>query len=187
MFRRGLGAGIAAALALGDSACDRGRGRPLRRRRDGRRHGVASTPACPQANPCDTIAYALANSGTGDQILIDNGSYPESVTVGGGRSLAFQNFVAADGTGPATIDGGPGTAVTVPPAAPVTITRPPAPRRHQRVRLDGPAEVNDNVFDDPDATTAIGVQVELRAEGSRSTDNTIVDPAPGPGRFRVGV
>ena len=72
--------------------------------------GAGSNTACPQANPCDTIAYVLENSGTGDEILIDNGCYPEAVTVGDGRSLAFQNFVAGDGTGPAIVDGGAGTA-----------------------------------------------------------------------------
>jgi hypothetical protein len=147
----------------------------------------ADAGACTEASPCETIAFALGISIAGEQVLIDNGAYPEAVTVSGGRSLTGWDFVDGDGTAPPTIDAGAGTAVTV-PAGGASLIRDLRLRGDVAgVRLEGPAEVSDNVFDDPDATTASGVQVVNAAEGANIHDNTIFDPAPGSGRTRVGV
>ena len=148
--------------------------------------GDNSNVGCPQATPCETIASALANSSPGDQILIDNGTYLESVTVGGGRSLTGLDFVDGDGTAPPTIDGGAGTAVTVPASGASLIRGLRIRGDTAGVRLDGPAEVTDNLIDDPDATAAIGVHVAA-GDDSAIHGNTIVDPAPGPGGSRQGV
>jgi hypothetical protein len=146
----------------------------------------ADAGACTEASPCATIAFALGASIAGEQVLIDNGTYPEAVTVSGGRSLTGSDFVDGDGTAPPTIDGGAGTAVTVAASGASVIRGLRLRGDTAGVRLDGSAEVSDNVLDDPDATTAIGVHVAA-GEGSQIHGNTIVDPAPGPGRTRQGV
>ncbi len=179
---RGLGAGIAAMLALGIAPASAA---AVDRYVDAET-GDNSNVGCPQATPCETIASALANSSPGDQILIDNGTYLESVTVGGGRSLTGLDFVDGDGTAPPTIDGGAGTAVTVPASGASLIRGLRIRGDTAGVRLDGPAEVTDNLIDDPDATAAIGVHVAA-GDDSAIHGNTIVDPAPGPGGSRQGV
>jgi len=147
----------------------------------------ADAGACTEELPCATIAFALGVSIAGEQVLIDNGAYPEAVTVSGGRSLTGWDFVDGDGTAPPTIDGGAGTAVTVPASGASLIRDLRLWGDVAGVRLEGPAEVSDNVFDDPDATSsASGVRVE-GGEGAQIHDNTIMDPAPGPGRTRLGV
>ncbi len=149
--------------------------------------GADSNTACPQANPCDTIAYALANSGTGDEILIDNGSYPEAVTVGDGRSLAFQNFVAADGTGPAIVDGGAGTGVTVAASGAGHVRGIHVRGDTTGVVLNGAAEVDSVVADDPDAMFAVGIDAKPGSDGSTIHDSTVTDPSPSATRGRIGI
>jgi hypothetical protein len=77
--------------------------------------GADAGPDCAQASPCDTIAYAITNSAAGDEIFVDNGSYPESITLEDDRSLSYSDFVGAD-SGPAIVDGGAATAITVAPS-----------------------------------------------------------------------
>ena len=149
--------------------------------------GADSNTACPQANPCDTLAYALDNSSPGDQILVDNGSYPESVTVGGGRSLAFQNFIAGDGTGPAIVDGGADAAVTVPTSGAGHVRGLTVRGDITGIRLNGAAEVDSVVADDPDAIQASGIAAELGSDGSTIHDSTVIDPSPSTGRGRYGI
>jgi hypothetical protein len=148
--------------------------------------GADANPACPQANPCDTIAYALANSGAGDAILIDSGSYPEAVTVGDGRSLTYQDFVVADGTGPAIVDGGANPAVTVAASGGGAITGLHLRSDSAALTLSGAAEVDSNTFDDPDANGSV-LGVSDGANGATIHDNTFVDPAPSTTRGRAGI
>ena len=183
MFRRGAGLGIAAALALGIAPATAA---AVDRYVDAET-GADSNTECPQANPCDTLAYSLANSGAGDQILIDNGTYLESVTVGGGRSLAFQNFVSADGTGPATIDGAAGTAVTVDSSGAGHVRGLRVRGDAIGIRLDGPAEIDSVVADDPDSIAAIGISAAPGSDGTTIHDSTVTDPSPSNTRGRIGI
>ncbi len=149
--------------------------------------GANSSATCPLPTPCATIAYAVANSGAGDRILIDSGSYAESVTLTDGRSLEFQDFVPADGTVQATIDGGAGTAVTVAPSGAGHIRGLRIWGDANGVALNGPAEVDSNSFNDPDASAAVGVLVNTSTPGSTIHDNSFADPAPSGTRSRLGV
>lgn len=151
--------------------------------------GADTTSACTLAAPCETIAHAIANAGNGDRILVDSGTYNESLTLGNELGLAFQDFVAGDGTAPAVLDGGASTAITVPASGAGRIgdlvIRSDA---SSQVALNGPAEVDGNTFDDPDAAgTVVAVQVSIGAEGSDVHDNTFVDPAPSTTRGRLAV
>ena len=148
--------------------------------------GADTDPACGIAAPCQTIAYAIANSASNDEIAVDSGSYAESVTLADGRSLAFQDFVAGDGNTPAVIDGGSANAVTVPIAGAGEIAGFTIRSDAAGVRLNGPADVHDNTFDDPDGANAYGVNADF-ASGVSIHDNTMTDPAPGPTRARVAV
>jgi hypothetical protein len=149
--------------------------------------GADDNPACPQADPCLTIAYAITNGTAADEIVLDSGSYSEQVTLGDDRSLAYQDFVATDGTGPAVLDGGAGSAVTVPASGAghirgLTIRS----NASSQVLLNGVAEVDSNTFDDPDATGLV-VGVQANASGAEVHDNTFIDPAPTVLRNRAGV
>jgi Right handed beta helix region len=149
--------------------------------------GVES-PDCLLASPCASITHALTTADPGDRILVDNGAYPENVTVGNGISIEAQDFVAADGNGPVIIDGGEGTAITVAASGAGHIRglniRSNVPSG--QVLLNGPAEIDSNDFDDPDAGGFVtGVQVA--AAGAEIHDNDFVDPAPSATRGRVGV
>jgi hypothetical protein len=146
--------------------------------------GADTNTACPQANPCDTIAYALANSGAGDRILIDNGSYPESVSLGDDRALVAQDFVLADG-GPTIVDGGATTAITVPASGAGPIRGLTIRGDGTGVTLNGAAEVDANTFDDPDASSAIGLVANTPTADVH--DNTFLDPAPSATRARTGL
>jgi hypothetical protein len=150
--------------------------------------GSNSGTACAQVAPCLTIAYALANSSAGDTIVIDNGTYNESVTVGDGRSLEAQDFVAADGNGPTIIDGGTATAISV-PASGAGHIRGLTIRSNATVQVDvsGTVEIDSNGFDDPDSTNGVGVQVNSGADGTNIHDNTFVDPSPSTTRSRIAI
>src|SRR5687767_8576973 len=75
--------------------------------------GVDANQFCTQEYPCASLDYALTFSDPGDEILVDDGSYPGTATIGDGRSVAYENFVTDDGPGPAIVDGGASTALTV--------------------------------------------------------------------------
>ena len=90
--------------------------------------------------------------------MLDSGSYPETVSVGGGRSLTYQDFVAADGTGPAIVDGGAGTTISVAASGAGAIAGLTLRSNSTAMFLDGPVELDSNTFDDPDgAGTVVGV------------------------------
>ena len=144
--------------------------------------------ACAQVAPCQTIAYALANSGAGDTILVDDGTYNEAVSVANGRSIEAQNFLAGD-SGDTIVQGGSATAITVAASGAGHIRGlrilSNAP---EQVTLNGPAEVDSNTFDDDDATgTVVGVVVNQGADGSDIHDNTFVDPAPSNTHGRLAI
>ena len=149
--------------------------------------GYDTDPTCPISAPCDTLTYAIANSAAGDEVLVDNGTYIESVTLGDGRSLRFDNFVVADGTGPAIVDGGASTAVTVPASGAGHIRDLTLRGDANGVLMNGLGEVVGNTFDELDAANAIGVHATADAADASIHDNTFVDPAPAPTRPRLGV
>lgn len=148
--------------------------------------GSDTGTTCPLATPCDTIAYAIAQSGTSDRILVDNGAYNESVTLGDGRSLEAQDFVA-DGSGPTVLDGGASAAISV-PASGAGVIRGMTIRSeaNPQVSVSGTVEIDSNGFDDPDVTSTVGVQVNS-GDGTNIHDNTFVDPAPSDSRSRLAV
>ena len=144
--------------------------------------------SCAQVAPCQTIAYAIANSSSGDTIVVDDGTYNESVSLGDGRSIESQNFVTAD-SGQTIVDGGSATAITVAASGAGHVrgltVRSNAP---ETMALNGAAEVDSNTFDDAEATgTVISIVVSSGADGSNIHDNTIVDPAPSTSRARLGI
>lgn len=149
--------------------------------------GADSNPACPLASPCATITYAVANSASSDAIRVDNGSYPEGVTLGDGRSVEFQNFVPGDGTGPAIVDGGAGTAITVASSGASFVRDLTLRGDAAGIQLSGPAEVSGNTFDDPDGPGAAAINASSSADGSSIHDNEILDPSPSATRARYGV
>jgi hypothetical protein len=99
--------------------------------------------------PCKSIALALAVSGTGDTIEVDDDTYANSnMTVDSGKTLTGVNFVPAD-TGAAIVD--PGN-----DANPVIIASGGATVSNLTVRNDtarlvevaGPATITGNTFDE---------------------------------------
>ncbi len=149
--------------------------------------GANTNPACPSVSPCATVTYAVSNSSASDSIFIDSGTYNEAVTIGGGRSLEFNDFVAGDGSARAIIDGGTGTAVTVSASGAGVISGLRFYGNTSGITLDGVAEVDDGLFDDPDATSAAGVVVNSGGAGSLVHDSNFSDPAPSTVRGRSGV
>ena len=142
---------------------------------------------CSQGAPCQSITQALTASGAADTIRIDSGSYSEQLTLANGRSLDFQDFVAADGASPAVIDGGATTAVTVVEGGAGKISDLVLRGDVNGVQLNGAAEVAGNTFDEPGADNAFGVNAALNISGISIHDNTFTDPAPGATRGRVGI
>jgi hypothetical protein len=149
--------------------------------------GADADPACTEAAPCQTLGYALVNSDPADQILVDSGTYPEQVTLSNGRSLAFDDFVAGDGTATAIVDGGAGSAVTVAAGGAGQIRDLRLWGNAAGVQLNGPAEVAGNILDDPDATNGAGVNAAAFIDLGSIYDNTIIDPAPSSSRSRGGI
>jgi Right handed beta helix region len=150
--------------------------------------GVDAGVDCAIGAPCETIAYAITTSSAGDEILVDSGTYGESVTLGDGRSLAYQDFVPGDGTGPAIVDGAAGTAVTVPASGAGHIRGLTIRGDVAGVLLNGVAEVGGgNIFDDPDSINGVGVNVGSGGAGSTVHDNNFLDPNPSTARGRGGI
>ena len=141
---------------------------------------------CPQGDPCATVQYAVVNSGAGDEIILDNGIHLASVTLGDGRSISFGDFVPGD-SGPALLEGGTGTPMTVAASGAGHIRGLTIRGQVAGVTLNGVAEVDGNTFDEPESDAAAGVIVATGGAGSLIHDNAFSDPTPGMTRQRVGV
>jgi hypothetical protein len=66
------------------------------------------------ANPCQTIGFALGKASAGETVFVGGGTYNESVTLAGGKSLAGLDFFGNATDLPAIVDGGNGAGITVP-------------------------------------------------------------------------
>jgi hypothetical protein len=149
--------------------------------------GVDTGTTCLQANPCDTLGYAISNSGAGDSIRVDNGTYTEAVTLNDGRSLVAQDFVAGDGSAPPLIDGGASAGITAGGSGGGLIRGVRVHGETAGVLLNAETVVDESVFDEPAAAGAVGVQINSGGAGSEVSDSQFSDPTPLATHGRIGV
>ena len=86
------------------------------------------------------------------------------MAIGDGRSLTYGDFVPGD-SGPALVDGGTGTPVTVAASGAGHIRGMTIRGQVAGVTLNGAAEVDGNTFDEPELDAAVGIIV---ATGARA-------------------
>ena len=149
--------------------------------------GTNADPECSQATPCQTVVQGVTSADPNDVIAVDNGSYADTVTLGSGRSLEYQDFVSGDGTSPPVIDGGAGNGVEVTASGAGHIRGFTLRGDASGVTLNGPAEVDSNTFNDANAVNLIGLNAGSASTGSVIHDNTFIDLSPVASQNGVGV
>ncbi|MDQ2939995.1 MAG: right-handed parallel beta-helix repeat-containing protein [Actinomycetota bacterium] len=124
------------------------------------------------ATACETIAAALSKSASNQTTFVADGTYPESLSLDGGRSL-----IASDSSDPKPLIDPPAgaTAIDVAGGGAGEISGLHIHSDHLAVDAGGPVDINHNLFDSPDTTT----QADVSIEGASSvvvSDNQFVDP-----------
>ena len=140
--------------------------------------GSCLTPA----TACRTIAGVgggLAKSGPGDTVFVDGGTYNESLILGAGRSLIYQEFGTASDP-PAIINGGGMPAIEVPNGGFAGTVQGLTIRGSEgSLKAFGPVTVTGNTFDDGEGTfvsTQGSLHLEDDAATFNVTGNHFIDP-----------
>lgn len=121
--------------------------------------------ACTLAQPCATVQKGVDTAGANDTVRVDGGSYAESVTLDGGKSVIAEEFVGDLETS-TVIDGTAAGAITVPVLETAGSIRSLTLRSTTTaLELGGPATVIGNTFDST-ADGSTGVSIATLAAGS---------------------
>jgi hypothetical protein len=141
------------------------------------------------ANPhiCRTIAYAISQSSSGDTIHVGGGTYLESVTLAAGVSLRRDDFSPPVTTGPAIVDGGASSAVTIPSGSAEVrgLTLEGGAMNVGSLTVQGSASptLAGNTFDD----TAPNPQLEVTGGSPLITGNTFTGVDDGSTRRAISI
>ena len=122
---------------------------------------------CTLAQPCLTVQVGVDAAGNGETVHVDGGTYAESVTLGGGKSVIFDEFSPGGADmGMPIINGGASEAITVPIGeAAGTIQGFHLRSTDTALSLAGPATVTGNLFSST-AADSTGVSVNTLAAGA---------------------
>jgi len=138
------------------------------------------------ASPCQTIVYALTKAATGESVHVGGGTYDETVTLGGGKSLLEGSaFKAPQTSGDAILSSSSGSTPTLTVAAgdPAGTVRGLTIRGvFQPLSLGAPATITQNKFDQATPPSVASLTFEyasvvVRGAGAPAiSDNTFDDP-----------
>jgi hypothetical protein len=117
-------------------------------------------------NPCTDIADAIPFVESGLAVIVDDSAapYEEQLTANwpqNNAAIVASDFASEPGPGATTwtIDGGSGTAVTVPPGETTTVSGFHLRGDVSAVTVNGPTTISNNTFDDPDMDATLDVSV----------------------------
>jgi hypothetical protein len=134
--------------------------------------------------PCDDIADAIPFVESGLAVIVDDSAapYEEQLTTNWPHDNAVivtSNFAADPGPTSWTIDGGNGSALTIPSGETTTVSGFHLRGNAGAVTVNGAATIANNIFDDPDL--AATVDVTVAGAGPTSIINNVFDDASTPG------
>ncbi|MGH2989488.1 MAG: right-handed parallel beta-helix repeat-containing protein [Gaiellaceae bacterium] len=139
----------------------------------------SNLPPCTVTQPCQDIFVAVNAAAAGDAVVVDGGTYNESVLLNDGKSLVTQEF-RGDVEPETLLDGGAGNAIQVPPAgAAGTIRGFTIAADTDVVQLNGRATIRDNRFVDLDASDGTYVLLQPGAGASSVQNNVFTDTSGG--------
>jgi hypothetical protein len=162
--------------------------------------GSPSDQCALDTDPCQTIAEAAPFVEDGLAVYVDDSVNPYGAAVAQGAAenvaIVALDFRAEPGpAGQWVIDGGAGTAVTVPAAHGATINGFQLRGDTSAVTVNGSATISNNTFDDPHAGTAADVFVSGTGPttiannvftGAAAAGDTAIDLATGSGPATLG-
>jgi hypothetical protein len=153
---------------------------------DGEFAGTPNPQCADVSNPCTDIADAIPYVESGLAVIVDDSgaAYEEQLTTNwpqGNAAIVSSNFAPEPGSGATswTIDGGSGTAVTVPSGETTTVSGFHLRGNDSAVTVNGPATIANNTFDDPDAAATLDVAVT--GPGPTSIINNVFADTATPG------